>query len=74
VNDQAVKNLRHFVELLRDCEDEFIVFEFAGEAETLVFRRQDLADSTEDILADEGIRYQYSKDLADVWEKQSAGS
>ncbi len=74
VNGQAVKNLRHFVELLRDCEDEFIVFEFAGEEETLVFRRQELADSTEEILVDEGIRYQYSKDLADVWEQQAAGS
>ena len=70
VNGQAVNNLRHFVELLRDCEDEFVVFDFADEGETLVFRRQELAAATEDILIDEGIRYQYSKDLADVWEKK----
>jgi S1-C subfamily serine protease len=68
VNGQSINNLRHFVELLRDCEDEFVVFEFADEGETLVFRRQELTDATEGILIDEGIRDQYSKDLADVWE------
>ena len=71
VNSQEVKNMRQFVELLRDAKDEFLEFEFFGEEETIVLRRQDMIDSTEDILGDEGIRYQYSKDLSDVWQSAS---
>ncbi len=74
VNSDEVENLRQFVGLLRDSKADFLEFEFFGEEETLVFRRQDLVDSTEEVLEDEGIRYQYSKDLADVWESTSTGS
>jgi S1-C subfamily serine protease len=68
LNDVDIKNLAHLVELVRDCQDEFLEFKFAEtEVETLVFRRQDLLDSTEDILSDNGIRKQYSDELGAVW-------
>ena len=40
----------------------------AGRYDLLVFRRQELLDVTEEILADEGIRNQCSADLKEVWE------
>jgi S1-C subfamily serine protease len=70
VNDVHVKNLVHLVELVRDSKDEFLVFKFAGnEIETLVFRRQNLLDATEDVLTDNGIRKQFSEELEIVWKK-----
>ena len=67
VNDVKVKNLPHLVELLRDATGEFLTLKLAGKYETLVFRRQEVLDSTEEILENEGIREQYSDDLAEVW-------
>ena len=68
VDDQHVKSLKHLVELIRGAKGEFITFHLAGQYETLVFPRQEMFDITESILEDEGIRYQYSKDLASAWE------
>jgi len=67
VNGTAVKNLRHLAELLRDCKDEYVRLEMADRSESLVFRTKDLKDSTDQILTDEGIRYQASESLRDVW-------
>ena len=65
-----VKNLAHLVELCRDSKEEFLEFRFAGtEVETLVFRRQDMLDATEEILTDNGIRRQWSEELEAVWKK-----
>lgn len=72
INDVSVKNLKHLVELLRDCKDEFITYEIAGNYETVVFRTSDMEDTTEEVLSDEGIRYQFSKDLQSVWEAEPA--
>ncbi len=70
VNDVPVKNLAHLVEILHDSKDEFLEFRFAEtEVETLVFRRQEMLDATEDILTDNGIRKQYSDDLDALWKK-----
>lgn len=69
VNDRPVKSLSHLVELIRSSEGEFIIFDLAGNYETLVFPREEMFDITESILEDEGIRYQYSKTLAAAWEK-----
>ena len=73
VNSNEVKNLKQFIELIRDSKEDFLEFEFFGEEESLVFKREQLIDSTESILEDEGIRYQFSKDLADVWESGENG-
>ena len=68
VNDQPVKGLLDLVKLIRASDGEFIIFELAGNYETLVFPRQEMFDITESILEDEGIRYQYSKELSSAWE------
>jgi hypothetical protein len=68
INDIAVKNLRHLIEIIRDSKNEFIVIEFAGRAaETLVFPRKELVASTEEVLTDNGIRNQGSPDMMVVW-------
>ena len=68
LNGAKVKNLRHLAELLHDCTDEFVRFEMADRSESLVFRREAVEAATEEILGDEGIRYQASESLRDVWE------
>lgn len=68
-NGERVKNLKHLVELFRDSKDEFIVLEwFDRNVESLVFKREELIGSTEEILDDNGIRSQMSDDLKPVWE------
>ena len=68
VNDQPVRSLLDLVKLIRASDGEFITFDLAGNYETLVFPRQEMFDITESILEDEGIRYQYSKELASAWD------
>jgi len=70
VNGTPVRNLTHLVEMLRDAQGEYITFHFAGRYETIVFRRDELVKATDDVLADEGIRKQYSDDLEGVWKKK----
>ncbi len=69
VNGVEVKNLHHLAELLRDCKDEYVRLEMADRSESLVFRADELKESTEEILTDEGIRYQASESLRDVFEE-----
>lgn len=69
MNGIRVRNLRHLAELLKYTTAEFVEFKFAGHGvETLVFRRQEIADATEEILSDNGIRKRASDDLAEIWE------
>lgn len=68
VNGEDVRNLRHLIELLRDCKEPFLTFEFEGEHERIILSRSEMIGATEDILADGGIRYQFSRDLRGVWE------
>ena len=67
LGDVKVKNLRHLAELIRDSKDEFLRFEMADKSESLVFRRSEMAAATEEILESEGIRYQASEPLRDVF-------
>lgn len=68
VNGVQIKNLRHLVETLRDMKDEFVTFEWHDDAvESLVFKREELMNSTEEILDDNAIRAQMSDDLKDIW-------
>ena len=67
LNGTPVRNLAHLVELVRDAKGEFLTIDLAGEGSPLVFRRQEILQATEDILADEGVRKQYSDDLERVW-------
>lgn len=68
LNGKKIRNLRHLAESIQASTDDFLNFEIAGRSESLVFRREEIAATTEEILVDEGIRYQASKSLRDVWE------
>jgi S1-C subfamily serine protease len=72
VNDVRIDNLVGLVRAIREAEGEYITFKFAGYYETMVFNRQELIESTEQILEDEGIRYQMSPELRDVWEGEDS--
>jgi len=64
-----VRNLKHLVELIRDSRDRYLVFEWSDKyVESLVFDREELLKSTEEVLADNGIRNAMSDDLVATWE------
>jgi S1-C subfamily serine protease len=68
VNGIHVKNLKNLVEILRDCRDRFVKFEFYGRhVDYLVFDRARLEASTEGILGDNNIRSQGSPDMMALW-------
>jgi S1-C subfamily serine protease len=68
INNIKIKNLKHLVEVLRDCKDDYVVIEFAGRpAETIVFSRAAMVGATEDILTDNGVRSQGTPDTMAVW-------
>jgi S1-C subfamily serine protease len=74
MNGTAIKNLKHLVELLRDCTDEYLTFRFMEEgAEMLVFRREELSQATDEILEDNGIspNRRGSEELLKVWKKST---
>lgn len=70
LNEKPVKSLRSLAEMLRDSKDEFLRFGMADRSESLVFRRKEMESLTDEILSNEGIRYQASKGLRDLFEKQ----
>jgi PDZ domain len=69
VNGKKITNLKHLAEVLRDNEEEYLRFETADKNESLIFRTNEIKESTEEILVDEGIRYQASEDLREIWEE-----
>jgi S1-C subfamily serine protease len=72
INSTRVKNLKHLVQLLRDCKDEFLTFKFEDtHAETLVFKHADMRVATDEVLADNGIRSQGTEELMVVWNGSS---
>lgn len=71
VNGVEIRNLYHLVETLRDLTDEYVVFEWHDRfVDTVVFRRQEALQATQEILEANGIRRQYSLDLAPAWERR----
>jgi S1-C subfamily serine protease len=73
VNGIPVRSLKHLVAVLRDLQDEFVVFEFDHrDGEALVFPRKEMVGATEDILTDNGVRAQGSPDMMEVWQAKSA--
>lgn len=68
VNGIKINSLKHLVEVLNDTSDEYIEIAFAEDyVETVIFRRDEMEAATEEILADNGIRFQYSDDLKDLF-------
>jgi hypothetical protein len=71
LNGVPVRNLLHLVGLLRDSRDPYVIIEFADpHTEKLVFRRSDLASSTETILANNGVRSRGSPDTLAEWNRK----
>ena len=69
VNGTQIHSLKHLVAVLRDLQDEFVVFEFDHrDGEALVFPRKEMVDATEEILTDNGVRAQGSPDMMEVWQ------
>ncbi len=69
VNGTEIKNLAHLVQVIRDSKDEFLTFTWADDGvESLVFRREEMIKATEEILDDNGIRYQMSDRLKPIWD------
>lgn len=69
INGTTIKSLTHMIEVVKELEDDFVVFEFHDKGqETLVFDRLDLLESTEEILEDNSIRRQGSERFLDAWE------
>jgi S1-C subfamily serine protease len=69
VNGAHVRNLPHFIELLRDANGEFIEFSFHGRyTDKVVFNRKEVVAATDEILSDNGIRQQCSPDMAKIWD------
>lgn len=67
INGIKIKNLRHLATVINELDSKFITIEFDQRVgETLVFKRTELIDSTEEIVTDNGIRYTTSKDLRDL--------
>jgi S1-C subfamily serine protease len=70
VNGVPVRNLRHFVEVLRDAKDKYVTISFDDRAsETIVFNREEALRATDEILTDNGVRQQASEELMGVWNK-----
>lgn len=68
VNDTPVRSLRHMVEVLRDLKTDLVVFKFdQRSSESMVLPRRQVMESTEEILNENGIRFQASSDLMEVW-------
>jgi S1-C subfamily serine protease len=68
LNGTKIQSLRHLVETLRDCKDEFLTFRFAEEgAETLVFRRQAILDATEPLMSQNGVPRRGSDEVLAIW-------
>ena len=72
INGEKIKNLEHMVQVLRDTEEEQVKFEFKEKnASYLVFNRSELEEAMEDILVDNGIARQGSKELLREWNKKT---
>jgi hypothetical protein len=73
INDKPVRSLRHLVELLRDLKDDLVVIKFDQRiSENIVLPRKEMLAATDEILSDNGIRSQGSKDMMDVWQAKPA--
>lgn len=71
INGIEIKNMKHMVQVLRDCKDEQIKFEFAERnANYLVFNRAEVEKAMDDILIDNAIPRQGSKELLREWNKE----
>jgi len=70
VNGIEINSVSHLVEILRDNEEETLMFEFFDRSqESLVFDAEELLESTEEVLEDNSIRRQGSDRFLDIWDQ-----
>lgn len=75
VNGVPIKNLPHLLAVLRSSTDRYIEMKFAEKyTETLVFDREEMARSTNAVIADNGIRQPCSRELANLWNAKPASA
>ncbi len=68
INGTPIKNLRHCVQVLRDCRDDYICIHCAERAfESLVFSRKEMLAATDEILNDNGVRSQATPAELAIW-------
>ncbi len=68
VNGVKIKNLRHLVETIRDCQDDYLTFRFAEDGSAvLVFDRKEMDKATDEVLDENGIARRGSADVMKVW-------
>jgi S1-C subfamily serine protease len=73
VDGVRIRNLKHLVELLRDATGEFVEIKFSMKStDTIVFKRKEAMNATEEVLSDNGIRQQCSPDIAPIWSQKKA--
>jgi hypothetical protein len=66
INGIKIKNIRHLVEVIQNAKD-YIEINFEGNfVETMIFRKAEMDAVTEEILTENGIRFQCSSDLIDM--------
>ena len=71
INGIAIKNMKHMVQVLRDSKEEQLKIEFAEKDSTyLVFNRKQIEEAMEDILIDNAIARQGSKELLREWSQR----
>ena len=62
--------MNSLVEQIRDMKETFVEFTFDGNyTETMVFRRDEMESATEDVLSENGIRFQCSEDIRKIWNR-----
>ncbi len=72
INDIPVRSLEHMVEILRDMKEELVVIKFDQRAgESIVLPHKQVLAATNDILNDNGIRFQASNDLLELWTQKA---
>jgi S1-C subfamily serine protease len=73
INEKPIRSLRHLVAVLRDLKDDLVVIKFDQKSsENIVLPRKEMLAASEEILNENGIRAQGSKDMLDVWLDKSA--
>ncbi len=71
LNGTKINSLAHLVELIRDSDDDYLEFKFYDRGqETFIFDREELLESTEEILEDNSIRRQGSKRFMEIWDDE----
>lgn len=64
INGIKIKSISHLVEVINNIKGPYFEINFEGKyVETMIFRKNEMEAATEDILSENGIRFQCSKDL-----------